>query len=262
MNRLLRAGWMGICVAVASVSSADDAILEEPLFAKPDAVVTIDAKTTATALEIIPPCFARQVKGTKLELNTTHGWGWVERQQMMTQMEAKKYCETHTKEPYALYVRAAIAYLIDEETDKALADLNSALKLDPKFAPALYGRGNLYAEQGDFDKALADFTAAVKLAPKDLLAANDLAWFRATCPKAPFRNAKQAIAEATRVCEATGFKHGEFLDTLAAACAEAGDFNSAVKWATKAAELDPDDDDFAAHLKLFQAKQPLRDDAK
>ncbi len=261
MNRLLRAGWMGICVAVAAVSSADDSILEHPLFAKPDAVITIDPKTTATALEIMPPCFARQVKGTKLEVNTTHGWGWVERKQMMTPMEAEKYCEAHKKEPYALYVRST-THLIKDQKDKALADLNAAIKLDPKFAPAVYSRGNLYAETGDFDKALADFTAAVKLAPKDLLAANDLAWFRATCSNAKYRDGKQAVAEATRVCEATSFKNEEFLDTLAAACAEAGDFKSAVKWAANAAEIDPDNEDFAAHVKLFKAKKPLRDDAK
>ena len=261
MNRMLRAGWMGICVVVASVSSADESSLEHPLFAKPDAVITIDPKTTATALEIMPPCFARQVQGTKLEVNTTHGWGWVERQQMMTPMEAEKYCEAHSKDPYALYVRS-ITHLINDRQDKALADLNAAIKLDPKFAPVVYARGNLHAEQGDFDKALADFTAAVKLAPKNLLAANDLAWFRATCSNAKYRDGKQAVAVATRICEATRFKNEEFLDTLAAACAEAGDFKSAVKWATQAAEIDPDDEDFAAHLKLFQTKQPLRDDAK
>jgi tetratricopeptide (TPR) repeat protein len=254
-------GWMGLCAVCGTVSAAEDSILDHPLFAKPDAVVTIDAKTTATALEIIPPCFARQMKGTKLEVNTTHGWGWVERKQMMTPKEAEKYCEEHKKEPYALYVRS-ITHLIKDQKDKALADLDAAIKIDPKFAPAVYSRGNLYAEQGDFEKALADFTAGVKLAPKDLLAANDLAWFRATCPNAKFRNGKEALSEATRVCEATGFKHPEFLDTLAAANAETGDFTAAVKWASKAAELEPDDEDFAAHVKLFKSKKPLRDDGK
>ena len=261
MQRLQVAGWLGFFLVVATISSADDTLLEHPLFARPEAVVRIDAKTTATALEIIPPCFARKVQGTKLEVHTTKGWGLVERKQMMTPKEAEKFCQDHRQDPYALYV-CSINHLIDGATDKALAELNAAIKLDAKFAPALYGRGNVYAEKGDFDKATADFTAAVKVAPADLIAANDLAWFRATCPQAKFRDGKQAVSEATRVCEATGFKNEEFLDTLAAACAETGDFTAAIKWATKAAELAPDDEDFAAHVKLYKSKKPLRDDMK
>ena len=71
-----------------------------------------------------------------------------------------------------------------------------------------------------------------------------------------------ALAEATRACEATGYKHEEFLHTLAAAYAETGDFKSAVKWVTKAAEISPDDEEFAAHIKLFKSSKPLRDDAQ
>ena len=259
MNRSMIAGWLGLSLLFAAAASADDSILEHPLFPRPDAIVKIDDKTTASALEILPPCFARKVQGTKLEVNTTKGWGLVERKQMMTPKEADKYFEDHKKDPYALYVRSVL-HLIDGKTDKALEELNTANKTDPKFAPALYGRGNVYAEKGDFEKAAADFEAAVKLAPSDLIAANDLAWFRATCPQAKFRDGKKALAEATRVCEANKYKNEEFLDTLAAAYAETGDFKAALNWATKAAEIDPENEDFAAHVKLYKAKKPLRDE--
>lgn len=261
MYRMQLAGWMSVWVLMATVAVADDSILEHPLFPKPDAKVTIDAKTSATALEIMPPCFARQVKGSKLEVQTTHGWGWVERKQMMTPKEVEKYFDDHKKEAYALYVHSYL-HLINDQVDKALGDLNAAVKADPKFAPALYGRGNLYVEKGDFEKAQADLAAAVKVAPQDLLAANDFAWFRATCSAAKFRDGKVALAEATRICEATEFKHEEFLDTLAAAYAETGDFKSAVKWASKAAEIDPENEEFTAHVKLYKAKKPLREESK
>jgi tetratricopeptide (TPR) repeat protein len=256
MSRSLLA-CVGFC-ALVSAASADDALLDQPLFARPDAVITLDAKTTATALETTPPCFARQVKGTKLEVKTARGWGWVERKQMMTLEEATKYCEQHKKEPYALYLHS----ITQEDSAKSLADLSAAIKLDPRFVRGICERGNLYAQMGDFDKAQADLVAAVKVAPKDLLAMNDLAWFRATCPEAKFRDGKSAVADATRVCEATSYKNEEFLDTLAAAYAEAGDFKSAAKWAAKALEIDPENEGLAAHLKLFQSKQPLRDDGK
>ena len=262
MSRLWFAGIIGTCLVVASsFSKGDDAILDEMLFPKKEAVVKIDAKTTATAHEIMTPCIPRKVKGTTLEVHTTKGWGWVERGQMMTAQEAEKYGPTHAKDAYGLFIRSAV-HVVQAKPDKALADLDAALKLDPKLAPAFVSRGWLHVDRGDLDKGLADFIASTKADPNDLQAANNLAWFRATCPKEKYRDGKLALAEATRVCEVTKYKHEEFLNTLAAACAETGDFKSAVKWATKAAEIVPGDEEFAAHVKLFKSGKPLRDDAK
>jgi tetratricopeptide (TPR) repeat protein len=265
MSRLLLSVWMGLLVP-SLLRGADD-ILEHPVFPKPDAVVAIDAKTNATATEIMTPCFVREAKGTKLEVNTTHGWGWVERKQMMTAKELEKYFDEHKKDAYALSMHSILHLMSEKGTDaekrkKAMADLDAAVKIDPKFAPALYGRANLYLEMGEYEKAQTDFLTAIKLAPNDLLAANDLAWFRATCPDAKYRDGKEAVTQSTRVCEATKHANVDFLDTLAAAHAEAGDFKTALKWATKAAELDPENPDFAEHVKLLKAKKPIRDDGK
>lgn len=238
-------------------------LTDEFLFPKKEAVVRIDAKTTATALEILAPCFAREIEGTKIQVHTTKGRGWVDRSQMMTSLEALKYSqsliEREKPDAYGLYVRSAL-FNQNEQPDKALADLSAAIKLDPQFAMAYTNRGWLHVEKGDLDKGLADFTAAVKLAPKDALVTNNLAWFRATCPNAKYRDGKQAVALATQACESTGFKNEEFIDTLAAAHAEAGDFKSAVKWATKTLELDPHNEEFTEHLKLYQSGKPLRDE--
>lgn len=265
MNRLLLSVWVGLLAP--SLACAADEILDHPVFPKPDAVVSIDAKTNATATEIITPCFARQVKGTKLEVSTTHGWGWVERKQMMTHKELEKYCDEHKKDPYALSMHSILQLMAEKGTDderrkKALADLDAAVKIDAKFAPALYGRANLYLEMGEYEKAQTDFLTAIKVAPNDLLAANDLAWFRATCPEAKYRDGKEAVTQATKVCEASKYAHVDFLDTLAAAHAEAGDFKTALKWASKALEIEPENPEFIEHVKLLKAKKPIRDDAK
>lgn len=52
------------------------------------------------------------------------------------------------------------------------------------------------------------------------------------------------------------------LDTLAAADAEAGDFDSAVKWQAKAIALETDPKekaDFAARLALYKDRKPYRE---
>ena len=86
-----------LCVAFvfifSAVSSGED-LTDQILFPKKEAVVRIDAKTTATALEILAPCFAREIEGTKLQVHTTKGRGWVERSQMLTSLEAIKYSQS------------------------------------------------------------------------------------------------------------------------------------------------------------------------
>lgn len=52
-------------------------------------------------------------------------------------------------------------------TDDALADYTKAIKLDPDFAAAYGNRGNLYADSRDYDAAIADFDAAIRLQPKE-----------------------------------------------------------------------------------------------
>ena len=52
------------------------------------------------------------------------------------------------------------------------------------------------------------------------------------------------------------------LDTMAAAYAEAGDFDGAVKWQTQAEAMFPEGKEKAegaARLKLYQARKPYRE---
>ena len=58
------------------------------------------------------------------------------------------------------------AHLSKGETDKAVADCNEAIRLDPEDAKAYYNRGVVYGEIGDTDRVIADCTEAIRLDPK------------------------------------------------------------------------------------------------
>ncbi|WP_299806184.1 tetratricopeptide repeat protein [Tardiphaga sp.] len=65
----------------------------------------------------------------------------------------------------ALLARGA-AYQRQEDTDRAIADYDVALRLNPKLADIFNTRGELHRSKGDRPRALADFGAALKLNPQ------------------------------------------------------------------------------------------------
>jgi tetratricopeptide (TPR) repeat protein len=62
----------------------------------------------------------------------------------------------------ALLARAG-AYDRKDQIDRAIADYDAALRLDPTLADIFNARGELWRRKGDRPRALADFGAALKL---------------------------------------------------------------------------------------------------
>ena len=60
-----------------------------------------------------------------------------------------------------------VAYSSKGDQDRAIADFNEAIQLDPKYALAFASRAFAYASKRDNDRAIADFNEAIRLDPKN-----------------------------------------------------------------------------------------------
>lgn len=71
------------------------------------------------------------------------------------------------------YVNSGLTHCRLRLYGKALADLDTAIKLDPELASAYHSRGLVYKMRGDFNDALRDFAQALRLAPNVAETYND-----------------------------------------------------------------------------------------
>jgi len=160
------------------------------------------------------------------------------------------------------YIARATAWASKGDQDRAIADCTEAIRMNPTRAAAFSNRGVFWKQKGELGKAIADYREAIRLDSKYTDPLNNLAWLQATCPDAKYRDGADAVALATKACELTAWTNASFIETLAAAHAETGDFGKAVDFQKKA-RVTPGQSEAEARsigelLKLFEAMTPYR----
>jgi tetratricopeptide (TPR) repeat protein len=123
------------------------------------------------------------------------------------------------------------------QLDKASADYDQAIRSTPTDANGYVIRGEAHFAKGNYRAAASDFEEAVRRSPTYYDALVNFAWLQATCPEDSLRNGKEALEKSKRACELSRWQSSGIVDTLAAACAEIGNFDDAVKYETQAINM-------------------------
>jgi len=167
---------------------------------------------------------------------------------------------------YPGYVEAhynlGVVLLQKGRADEAITQYQQALQINPGYRDAHINLGYALLQKGTVEEAMAHFQKALQLNPADPSTQNKLAWLLATVPQASLRNGAKALELARQASLLTGGENPAVLQTLAAACAEAGRFSEAVETAQHALRLAEAQSNTAltaalqSELKLYQAGSP------
>jgi len=155
--------------------------------------------------------------------------------------------EADYRQAIALYEKASAAFPNQAVLTGRLGTLNLRL------VELLRRRGRL-AEAKSMYPAVAERGSASEL--------NAFAWLLATCHDPNLRDGTNAVVFAERAVAATKRKHVGYLDTLAAAYAETGQFAKAISIQQEAIALSQSGQekrDLASRLKLYENNSPYRD---
>ncbi|HUA67771.1 MAG TPA: tetratricopeptide repeat protein [Candidatus Saccharimonadales bacterium] len=149
--------------------------------------------------------------------------------------------------------------------DEAIEDYRKAIQIDPKNPETFLYLGMTLGQAGREREAVDAYQAALKLNPGLPEALNNLALILGTSSQDELRNGPEAVHLAERACQLTQFHQPQFIETLAAAYAEAGQFQEAqateaeVERLATAAGSTAQAERAQRLLERYRAGQPLRE---
>ncbi len=147
--------------------------------------------------------------------------------------------------------------------DEAAAHVLRALELDPGDVETLRSLAIVRTLQGRVADGIAAYGEILKSTPRDLDALNNIAWIRATHAEAVHRDGTQAVRYAELARDSAAEENDVLCSTLAAAYAEAGRYDDAVRVASRAVEIarargdERGASNFESQLSLYRAGRPF-----
>jgi len=142
----------------------------------------------------------------------------------------REILRAYPDEPQA-YRSLAVALVDKGQLDEAELHLVRYLESKPEDASARTSYAQVLAKQAKTSAAVREYREALRQDANHVAAMNNLAWLLATHADAQVRDGAEAVRLAERVCALTRQRDAGLLDTLAAAYAEAGRFEDAIRTA-------------------------------
>jgi tetratricopeptide (TPR) repeat protein len=147
---------------------------------------------------------------------------------------------------------------------EAVAHLYDAVRLDPAMAQAHYQLATVLTALKKRAEAIKELKIALQADANSVTLLNDLAWALATSPEAELRDGGTSLNLAERACALTGTNEPVCVDTLAAAYAELGRFDEAVRYSRIACDIAAKlkqkgmVEDYHQHTVEYEAGRPVR----
>ena len=159
-----------------------------------------------------------------------------------------------------IYIGRGLAWDRLGQLEKAMQEYDRGLEINPNDGILHNNLGYALVQLERYDEASGHYTKAIELAPRHPNAYKNFAWLKATCPQAGLRDGNEAVALATKAVELAGQCPPAWLEILAAAYAEQGNFAEAVRWQTEAvaAASDKKKNEQTARLHRYQSGMPHR----
>jgi len=162
---------------------------------------------------------------------------------------------------------ANLAHVMFRRGDPAEAErlLSASLSIDPCTASPRATLAYLAAQRNDRGRQLQWLKEGIDQCPREDGILNNYAYALATNPDEKDRDGEEALRIARQISEGEMGGRPDFLDTLACAYAEIGDFESAARIGERALALheaagDPKlVEESEAHLEQFRAGRPVRE---
>jgi tetratricopeptide (TPR) repeat protein len=151
------------------------------------------------------------------------------------------------------------------DLDGAIAQWRTTLSIHPYDAGAHTSLGNALVQKGFLGEAADHYEKALQSEPDSILPLNNLAWVMSTGPDESLRNNEIAVKLATKANQLSKESNPVFIRTLAAAYAQAGQFEKAIEIARRASEQANAQGvrDLALQIQedvdLYRRRTPLRD---
>ena len=176
---------------------------------------------------------------------------------------ARKLARTMVDEAYYL-VATGHRLRAEGAVDEAIDAYKRALQVNPQHFEAKYCLASTLMLSGRTDEAILQFREALQRFPNSFEILIVLGWLLATHPDDRLRDADEAVELARRAVRLTHRRNAVALDVLAAAYAEAGQFEQARQAARAALQLvvqpeaNPLAGEIIKRLTLYEQRRPYR----